>query len=273
MSNDAQGLTGHRNGAAMLPPALLVWSGKGGVGKSTIAANLAVALTARGVDVGYLDADLHGPSASTLFGLKDRLSVRGRRIVPAVRNGVGIVSTSLLADPEHAYVWRGALLRGVLHQLVHDTDWGKRQLIVVDMPPGTGEIQMALLDELDCMGAVVVTTPQDLSLADVRRSARMLIDAEVPVLSVVENMSSASCPQCACSFQPLPGDAGLQVHAMFPEALLVRVPMDLLTAEAAQSGRPQISIDAAVTTALGRSLAQVSDRILPRVQHHSTASL
>ncbi|MEU4583278.1 P-loop NTPase [Kitasatospora aureofaciens] len=265
MSDDTRGSSRSRDGKASLPPAVLVWSGKGGVGKSTVAANLAVALTARGASVGYLDADLHGPSAGTLFGLRDRLAIRNRRIVPAVRGGVRVVSTSLLAEPEHAYVWRGALLRGVLHQLLYDTDWGEQDLLVVDMPPGTGEIQMLLLDELDCAGAVVVTTPQDLSLADVQRSARMLLDSEVPVLSVVENMASASCPECACSFQPLPGDAGRQVQGLFPDALLVRIPMDLSTAAAAQTGSPLLASPDGPTTPLGLALADVCGRVIPRI--------
>ncbi|MEU8621224.1 Mrp/NBP35 family ATP-binding protein [Streptomyces sp. NPDC048623] len=208
-----------------LPPAVIVWSGKGGVGKSTVAAQTARGLAALGVRTGYLDADLHGPSAATLFGVEERLAVRGRRIVPTVRDGVAIASTSMIADPDHAYVWRGPLMRGVLSQLFHDTDWTCVDVLVVDMPPGTGEIQMQVLSDLTCLGAVVVTTPQDLSLADVRRSARMLLDADVPVTAVVENMASVACPSCACSFPPLPGDAGQHVHAIFPEAEFVRLPM------------------------------------------------
>ncbi|MEW1639860.1 Mrp/NBP35 family ATP-binding protein [Streptomyces sp. NPDC093801] len=229
--------------APPLPPAVIVWSGKGGVGKSTIAAQTARGLAAIGVRTGYLDADLHGPSAATLFGIEERLAVRGRRIVPAVRDEVEIASTSLIADPDHAYVWRGPLMRGVLSQLLQDTDWTRADVLVVDMPPGTGEIQMQILSELTCLGAVVVTTPQDLSLADVRRSARMLLDADVPVTAVVENMASVACPSCAFSFPPLPGDAGQHVHAIFPEAAFVRLPMSPLTGHSdplAQALRPLV---------------------------------
>ncbi|MEW1721077.1 P-loop NTPase [Streptomyces sp. NPDC093109] len=206
--------------------AVAVWSGKGGVGKSTIAAAITRGLKARGVNVGHFDADLTGPSAPTLFGVDGRLRIRLQRIQPARSNGIPVVSTGLLADADHPYIWHGPLLRGALHQLVHDTAWGPLDALVVDMPPGTGETQLAVLKELDCAAAVIVTTPHELALVDVRRSLRMLEQAGVPVVAVVENMSQATCPNCFHDWQPFPGSAGDDLHALLPGSRLIKVPID-----------------------------------------------
>ncbi|MEU5428450.1 P-loop NTPase [Streptomyces olivoreticuli] len=205
---------------------LYVCSGKGGVGKSTVAKAVTRGLKARGLRVGHFDADLTGPSAPTLFGADTRLCIQGQRIQPAIVDGVPVVSTGLLADADHPYIWHGPLLRGALHQLLHDTDWGPLDLLVVDMPPGTGETQLAVIDEFPCIGAVVVTTPHELALVDVRRSLRMLQEAGIPVAAIVENMAAATCPRCSHTWQPFPGTAGDQLHRLLPHSQLIKVPID-----------------------------------------------
>ncbi|MEU8548923.1 P-loop NTPase [Streptomyces roseoverticillatus] len=171
-------------------------------------------------------ADLTGPSAPALFGADARLRVQDQRIQPAISYGIPVVSTGLLADADHPYIWHGPLLRGALHQLFHDTDWGPLDLLVVDMPPGTGETQLAVIDEFPCIGAVIVTTPHELALGDVRRSLRMLQEAGIPVAAIVENMAAAICPRCAHSWQPFPGTAGDQLHRLLPHSRLIKIPVD-----------------------------------------------
>ncbi|WP_414170932.1 Mrp/NBP35 family ATP-binding protein (plasmid) [Streptoverticillium reticulum] len=208
------------------PKAVYVCSGKGGVGKSTVAKATSRGLKARGLNVGHFDADLTGPSAPTLFGADTRLRILNQRIQPAISGGIPVVSTGLLADADHPYIWHGPLLRGALHQLFHDTDWGPLDLLVIDMPPGTGETQLAVLDEFHCIAAVIVTTPHELALVDVRRSLRMLQEADIPVAAIVENMAAATCPRCSHSWQPFPGTAGDQLQQLLPDSRLIKVPVD-----------------------------------------------
>ncbi|MBH1937791.1 P-loop NTPase [Streptomyces sp. AV19] len=205
---------------------LYVWSNKGGVGKSTVAKAITRGLKARGLRVGHFDADLTGPSAPTLFGADARLRIRNQRIQPAIADGIPVVSTGLLADADHPYIWHGPLLRGALHQLYHDTDWGPLELLVIDMPPGTGETQLAVIDEFPCLGTVIVTTPHELALVDVRRSLRMLQEAGIPVIAIIENMAAATCPRCAHTWQPFPGTAGDQLHHLLPHSQLIKIPVD-----------------------------------------------
>ncbi|GGR45690.1 P-loop NTPase [Streptomyces netropsis] len=208
------------------PQAVYICSGKGGVGKSTVAKATSRGLKARGLNVGHFDADLTGPSAPTLFGAGTRLRILNQRIQPAISDGIPVISTGLLADADHPYIWHGPLLRGALHQLFHDADWGPLDLLVIDMPPGTGETQLAVLDEFRAIAAVIVTTPHELALVDVRRSLRMLQEAEIPIAAIVENMAEATCPQCAHSWQPFPGTAGDQLQQLLPDSRLIKVPID-----------------------------------------------
>ncbi len=168
---------------------IAIASGKGGVGKSTIAANLAVALSRQGLKVGLLDADIYGPSLPTLFGLKTKAMVRGEKILPMQAFGVSAMSIGLLVDPKQALAWRGPMVMGALRQLMNDVDWGALDILLVDTPPGTGDVHLTLIQTKRLSGAVIVSTPQEMALADMRRGVELFRKTETPVLGIIENMA------------------------------------------------------------------------------------
>ncbi len=176
---------------------IAVASGKGGVGKSTIAVNLALALAKSGATVGILDADIYGPSQPTMLGLAgQRPEVSGRSIFPMKQYGIQSMSIGYLVDPTAAMMWRGPMIGKAMEQMLFDTQWENLDYLVVDLPPGTGDIQLSLCQKIPVNGAVVVTTPQDMALLDVRRACEMFNKLQVPVLGVVENMSLHHCANC-----------------------------------------------------------------------------
>ncbi len=168
---------------------IAVASGKGGVGKSTVAANLAVALAASGLRTGLLDADIYGPSAPTLFGIKDKPSMRDGKIIPREAYGVKIMSIGMLLDPEQAIAWRGPMVMGAVRQLMRDVDWGELDIMIIDTPPGTGDTHLSLIQSKRLAGAVIVSTPQEMALADMRRGVSLFRQTETPVIGVIENMA------------------------------------------------------------------------------------
>jgi ATP-binding protein involved in chromosome partitioning len=176
---------------------VLVMSGKGGVGKSTVAANLALALSRMGMRVGLLDADIYGPSIPTMLGITGRPMSDGQRILPLSRFGVKLMSIGfLLDDPKSAVVWRGPMLHGALVQFLQDVDWGELDTLLLDLPPGTGDIALTLSQRLRTSGAVIVTTPQEVALMDVYKAVSMCQKVGIPLLGVVENQSWFSCTKC-----------------------------------------------------------------------------
>ena len=168
---------------------IAVASGKGGVGKSTVAANLAVALARRGLKVGLMDADIYGPSLPILFGLTKRPETRDGKLIPAEAFGVRAMSIGLLVEPERALAWRGPMVMGAVRQLMSDVDWGTLDVLIIDTPPGTGDAHLTLAQSKKLTGAVIVSTPQELALADVRRGIELFRKVETPILGVVENMA------------------------------------------------------------------------------------
>jgi len=175
---------------------LAVASGKGGVGKSTTSVNLALALKRLGMSVGLLDADVYGPSIPRLLGTEERPEIINDRMKPVEAWGIQVMSMGMLMDEESPVIWRGPMVVSALMQLVRETDWGALDVLVLDMPPGTGDTQLTMAQQVPLSGAVIVSTPQDLALSDARKGLKMFKNVDVPILGIVENMSSFICPHC-----------------------------------------------------------------------------
>jgi ATP-binding protein involved in chromosome partitioning len=175
---------------------LAVASGKGGVGKSTTSVNLALALKGLGMSVGLLDADVYGPSIPRLLGTEERPEIINDRMKPVMAHGMQVMSMGMLMDEESPVIWRGPMVVSALMQLVREVDWGNLDVLVIDMPPGTGDTQLTLAQQVPLTGAVIVSTPQDLALIDARKGLKMFDNVDVPIFGIVENMSSFICPHC-----------------------------------------------------------------------------
>lgn len=175
---------------------IAVASGKGGVGKSTVAVNLAVSLALDGAAVGLIDADIYGPSIPLMMGINERPQLAGGKLIPLTAYGVKVMSIGFLVDPNQAVIWRGPMVSGALKQFMSDVEWGELDYLLFDLPPGTGDIHLTLVQSIPLSGAVVVTTPQDISLADARKAHTMFGKVNVPVLGMIENMSYYICPEC-----------------------------------------------------------------------------
>jgi ATP-binding protein involved in chromosome partitioning len=219
-----------------------VASGKGGVGKSTVAVNLALAWRAGGARVGLLDADIYGPSMPLMLGLTGQrpTSPDGKRIRPLLAHGIGAMSVGFLVDPTEAVVWRGPMVTSALTQLLGETEWGELDYLVVDMPPGTGDIQLTLAQKVPVAGAVIVTTPQDIALADARKGVAMFEKVAVPVLGVVENMSLHVCSHCGHVEHIFGAGGGARMAQEYGLELLGELPLDVHVREEADGGRPTV---------------------------------
>jgi len=224
---------------------IAVASGKGGVGKSTTAVNLALALALDGARVGLLDADIYGPSQPRMVGMQgERPSSRdGKRIEPMQAHGIKVMSIGFLIDEEQPMVWRGPMVTQALTQLLGDTDWGELDYLVVDMPPGTGDIQLTLAQRVPVSGAVVVTTPQDIALLDARKGLRMFQKVAVPVLGIVENMSTHVCSNCGHEEHIFGSGGGERMARQYGVRLLGALPLDIRIREETDAGRPTVVVD------------------------------
>lgn len=231
---------------------LAVASGKGGVGKSTVASNLAVALARQGRRVGLLDADIHGPSQPRMMGLSGRpQSPDGTRITPLEAHGVKVMSIGLMLDPAKAVIWRGPMLMGALQQMLAQVDWGDLDVLIVDLPPGTGDIQLTLSQRARPDGAIIVSTPQDVALLDARKAMDMFRTLDVPILGMIENMSFFKCPECGHEAHIF-GHGGVHREAEGLDLpLLAALPIDLETRLAGDSGCPVAADDGPVARAYG----------------------
>ncbi len=248
---------------------IAVSSGKGGVGKSTVAVNLACALAASGLRVGLLDADIYGPNAPTMLGVADRTpEVRGEGaaqvLTPIESCGIAMVSMGLLIQENQPVIWRGPMLNGIIRQFLYQVDWGERDVLVVDLPPGTGDAQLSLAQAVPMAGVVIVTTPQQVSLQDARRGLAMFLQMGVPVLGVVENMTAFIPPDAPEKRYELFGRGGgqrLAEEAGVP--LLAQLPMDLAVVQGGDGGRPAVL--SAPESATAQAFRALAERLLSAV--------
>ena len=223
---------------------IAVASGKGGVGKSTTAVNFALALKELGLKVGVLDADIYGPSMPRLLGLKGQpQQVAGNKLKPMEAYGLKVMSMGFLVDEETPMIWRGPMVMSALSQMLKDVAWGELDVLVVDMPPGTGDAQLTMAQQVPLAGAVIVSTPQDLALIDARKGLAMFRKVNVPVLGIVENMSTFICPHCG-ERSDIFGHGGARADAArLGVPFLGEVPLTLAIRETSDSGRPVVATD------------------------------
>jgi len=221
---------------------IAVASGKGGVGKSTTAVNLALALAADGARVGILDADIYGPSQPTMLGLEGERpsSEDGQTMLPPTAYGLQVMSIGFLIDPDQPMAWRGPMVTSALNQLLQQSRWDELDYLIVDMPPGTGDIQLTLSQRVPVSGAVIVTTPQDIALLDARKGLQMFRKVSVPVLGIVENMSSHVCSACGHTEAIFGEGGGEKMAADYDVRLLGKLPLDLAIREQTDSGKPTV---------------------------------
>ena len=251
---------------------LAVASGKGGVGKSTVATNLAVALSRAGQRVGLLDADIYGPSQGTLLGLppETRPDVQNDQLIPIEAHGLFCMSMSFLASSKTPAIWRGPMASGALQQMLTQPAWPNLDVLVIDMPPGTGDIQLTLAQRVPVTGAIIVTTPQDIALLDARKGIEMFNKVEVPVLGIVENMSAHTCSECGHSSAIFGTGGGDRIAQEYQVPVLARLALSLETRLASDAGQP-IVIDQPESTA-AREFTALSAEVASKLLMQEPAS-
>jgi ATP-binding protein involved in chromosome partitioning len=238
-----------------------IGSGKGGVGKSTLAANLAVALARMGKKVGLIDADIYGPSQPRLFKATQRAEARDKKLIPIESHGLKLLSVGHLVADGTALAWRGPMASGALTQLI-DADWGDADLILVDLPPGTGDVQLSLIQKARPAAAIIVSTPQDLSLIDAARAIDLFEKTHVPVAGIVENMAGYECPHCGQASDPF-GHGGAEAEAKrLGVAFLGRLPLSASLREASDAGEPPAAGDGPAAEAF----AELARRLLVQLE-------
>jgi ATP-binding protein involved in chromosome partitioning len=265
-----------QRGVQLLPTiknVIAVASGKGGVGKSTTACNLALALAAEGARVGILDADIYGPSQPMMMGIAGRPeSTDGKSMEPMENYGVQVMSIGFLVDTDNPMIWRGPMATQALEQLLRQTNWSDLDYLIVDMPPGTGDIQLTLSQRVPLTGAVIVTTPQDIALLDAKKGLKMFEKVGVPILGIVENMAVHVCSQCGHAEHIFGADGGKKMAAEYGVDYLGALPLSLSIREQADAGRPTVVSDAdGEIAAIYKSVArQVAVKIAAKAKDFSS---
>jgi len=244
---------------------ILVGSGKGGVGKSTVSCNIAIALAQLGCKVGLLDADIYGPSVPLMMGLFGGRpqSTDGKKVLPLVAYGVKVISIGFFVDPDQAMIWRGPMLHGALVQLLRDVEWGELDYLILDLPPGTGDIQLTIAQQVATSGAIIVTTPQDVALSDAIKAKTMFDKVSIPMLGMVENMAGFICPHCNQETEIFAKGGAEQAATKMAVPFLGRIPINLAIREGGDDGKPVVAVrpDLPEAQALIRVAQNVADRV------------
>ncbi len=249
---------------------LLIMSGKGGVGKSTVATNLTLALKRRGYRVGLLDADMYGPSIPTMMGISGRPASDGQKIVPLERFGVKLMSIGFILDhAKAAVVWRGPMLHGALMQFLGDVSWGELDFLLLDLPPGTGDVALTLSQKLQANGSVIVTTPQEVALQDVYKSVSMNQKVGIPVTGVVENNSYFICDGCEKRHELFGSGGGAKIAEMAHAPLLAQLPLDPTVQKWGDAGTPVVQ--AAPQSPIALAFLDLADRVVAGISEANAA--
>jgi ATP-binding protein involved in chromosome partitioning len=251
---------------------IAVASGKGGVGKSTVAANLALALSAEGARVGVLDADIYGPSQPTMLGISGKPeSTDGRTLEPMENHGLQMSSIGLLIDADQPMVWRGPMVTQALQQLLAQTNWKDLDYLVIDLPPGTGDIQLTLAQQVPVTGAVIVTTPQDIALIDAKKGLKMFEKVGIPILGIVENMAVHVCSNCGHAEHIFGAEGGAKMAEQYGVEHLGSLPLDIRIREQADAGHPTVVAepDSAITATFKDIARKVAVRIAEKAKDMS----
>jgi len=220
-----------------------IGSGKGGVGKSTVAVNLALSFARAGATIGLMDADIYGPNLVQMMGVTARPEIRERRIMPVEVHGIKLMSMAFFLKEDEPVIWRGPMLHGAIRQFLGDVEWGRLDYLFIDMPPGTGDVQLTLSQIIPLTGAVLVTTPQDVALSDVRKAAAMFKKVRVPILGVVENMSFFECPHCGERSEIFSHGGAARFAGTIGAPCLGEIPLDIRLRQGGDEGRPPVVHD------------------------------
>jgi ATP-binding protein involved in chromosome partitioning len=242
---------------------IAVSSGKGGVGKSTVSVNLAIALRQRGGKVGLMDSDVYGPDIPLMMGAKGGVGMQDNHIVPVESHGIKLISIGFFVKEGDPIVWRGPMIHSAIQQFLRDVDWGDLDYLVIDMPPGTGDAQLSLSQTIPLSGALMVTTPQDVSLLDVRKGLTMFRRMNVPMLGVVENMSEFHCPHCGGTTAIFGGGGGKKIAAEMGVPLLGQIPLDPETRQGGDEGLPIVI--KRPDSAQAQAFLQLADAVINRL--------
>jgi ATP-binding protein involved in chromosome partitioning len=245
---------------------LAVASGKGGVGKSTVAVNLALALQARGYRVGLLDADIYGPSVPFMMGVPDARPrmTEGHKIFPVERHGLALISMGFFLDDKSPVIWRGPMVMSIVRQFLKDVIWGTLDVLVIDLPPGTGDAQLTLVQQVPVTGGVIVTTPQDVALRDVQRGIAMFQTVNAPVLGIVENMSYYECPSCGTREDVFGREGGRREAAALGVEFLGEIPLVAEICASMDRGAPMVLVDPA--SPVGAAFAAIAEKVMSALE-------